>query len=135
MSGTTPAEAEAILDFWFGEIVDGFSIEDRSQLWFGSDPSLDREIHERFGDLFEKAAGGYLDHWCDLPRGRLAVILLLDQFSRNIHRGTARAFAHDDRALDLCLRGLQRGHDDELTAVERSFFYLRAIRTEQGAIE
>ncbi len=124
MGLSIPMEARTVLDFWFGEIVDGFCVEDRSKLWFRADASTDREISRQFGQCLEEAAQGRLVSWCKSPRGRLALIVLLDQFSRNVHRGTAAAFAQDGNALEHCLEGLRLSHDRELAPVERTFFYL-----------
>jgi uncharacterized protein (DUF924 family) len=131
MTRTLPLEAQVVLDYWFGEIVDDFCVQDHSKLWFSADTSLDREIRQRFGERVEEATDGRLRHWCETPQGRLALIVLLDQFSRNIYRGTARAFAQDAVALEHCLEGLRVGHDGELTAVERTFFYLPLEHSER----
>ncbi len=85
---------------------------------------MDREIRERFGAPLQEAAEGRLVSWCESARGRLALIVLLDQFTRNVYRGSADAFAHDGAALEHCLEGLRVAHDRELTPVERSFFYM-----------
>ena len=78
----------------------------------------------KFGVDYEKAIHGELNHWIDSYRGRLALIILFDQFSRHIHRGTARAFSQDVKAQDLCIDGMGAGDDAKMHAVERSFFYL-----------
>lgn len=119
------ARIEAVLSYWFGTVGEnGFPAQDRRDLWFGASPETDAEIAARFGDDVERAGRGELESWARTPRGRLALILLLDQFSRNIHRGTPEAFANDDRALALCLEGLRLGHDRTLRSCERVFFYL-----------
>jgi uncharacterized protein (DUF924 family) len=118
-------QIEEILSFWFGPLTsDGLPIADRSQLWFGFDPETDKLIHERFGARLEQACQGKLASWEQYARGRLALILLLDQFSRNIYRATPRAFAQDEKALSLCLAGIDTAHDQELSAIERVFFYM-----------
>lgn len=117
-------DREAVLRYWFGEIVDGFPSEDRDQLWWVGGPEVDREIRERFDHLLSAAADGRHDDWKREPRGRLALILLLDQFTRNIYRGTECAFSHDDKALSLCLEGLELGQDRRLGTIERCFFYM-----------
>ncbi len=99
-------------------------------LWFGDDsaPELqaqtDENIRLRFGALAADAAAGRLTAWAGSPRRRLALILLLDQFPRNLHRGTAEAFAQDAEALRLALDGMQQGADAALDPVERIFFYM-----------
>ncbi len=79
---------------------------------------------ETFETDIARAVRGELDHWCATPRGQLALIVLLDQFSRNIYRGTARAFAQDRKALAVCRDGLEPGTDRALRPVERLFFYM-----------
>jgi len=108
--------AEALLEFWFEEV-------DHAR-WFVSTPAFDRELRHRFGERLEQAKQGELDDWADTPRGRLALIILLDQFSRNIHRDTPAAFEADPQALTLALEGIEHGDDRHLSLEERSFFYL-----------
>lgn len=116
---------QAILDFWFGELdADGFCVEQRNKFWFRADAATDAVIRERFGLLVEQALAGQLDDWASSPRGRLALIVLLDQFSRNLYRGRPGAFAGDARARQLLNEGLALGHDRLLTPIERTFFYL-----------
>jgi uncharacterized protein (DUF924 family) len=107
---------DEILQFWFDDID--------SSHWFAKDPDFDREIEQRFGNLLAKATNNQLDEWCDTPRGCLALIVLLDQFSRNIHRGTPLAFEADPKALQLTLRGIGDQFDEELSLEQRSVFYL-----------
>ncbi|MFQ5938075.1 MAG: DUF924 family protein [Acidiferrobacterales bacterium] len=116
---------QEILSFWFGDLDDnGLPREDRNTLWFRADRTTDELIRKRFGRTLEEAAGGEIDHWAQLSLGRLALIVLCDQFSRNIYRGTPRAFAQDGPALSLCLEGIDTGHDQTLRAIERVFFYM-----------
>ncbi len=90
----------------------------------GKSSETDALLASRFGELAEAAAKGSLAHWADTPSGRLALILLLDQLPRNIHRNTPAAFAQDPLARDLCLKGLSIGADKSLSPLERVFFYL-----------
>lgn len=116
--------SEAILRHWFDD-GDGWDFSpEREAFWFGKSPEVDRELRRLFAADMERAAAGTLDHWAQTPRGRLALILLLDQIPRNINRGTPAAFAHDARALALATEGIARGHDLELRPIERTFFYL-----------
>ncbi len=108
--------ADDILKFWFDDI--------EHVRWFKSDPAFDRELEQRFGGLLKQARDNKLDHWCDTPQGHLALIIVLDQFSRNIHRGDAMAFDADPKALQLTLDGIEKSLDVELTPEQRSFFYL-----------
>jgi uncharacterized protein (DUF924 family) len=119
------AEPENILEFWFGaNDGDGEVIKAKSWLWWSKNEVIDRSIANRFGDDLDRAIGGAIDHWALTPRGQLALIILMDQFSRNIYRGTPRAFAQDKQACTLCLTGLEKGQDQVLRPVERAFFYL-----------
>jgi uncharacterized protein (DUF924 family) len=119
-------EARAVREFWFGAApLTAATLEARMSFWFGATGAQpDEEIRARFGALVERAAAGELASWADGSRGRLSLILLLDQFPRNIFRGTARAFAYDDQALALTLSGMQSAADGALDVVERLFFYM-----------
>lgn len=121
-ASATPA---AIVDFWFGTAAgDRATAEAQQKLWWSKNAVIDADIRERFGQLLAAAASGAFDHWAVAPRGRLALILLFDQFPRNIHRDTPQAFAHDAKALQLALDGIAAGADRALRAIERVFFYL-----------
>lgn len=118
------SEYDDVLVFWFGFDARGPIPEERLKFWFGGSPETDERIRDRFGGRVGKASRGELSHWEEEPCGRLALILLLDQFTRNIYRGTPQAYALDSRALQLSLDGLARGHDQALEPIERAFFYL-----------
>jgi uncharacterized protein (DUF924 family) len=114
-----------ILDFWFGELDDrGMCEQARNKLWFQSDASGDRYILDNFGSLVTAALQGELDHWADEGRGLVALVLLLDQFTRNIYRGTPSAFAGDEAARSLVEAALKRGTDQQLPAIYRVFLYI-----------
>ena len=116
---------EDILQFWFGAFPTPYRADARKvDMWFKNGIDYDSEIFIRFGVDYERAIAGELDHWVHSHRGRLALIILWDQFSRHIHRGTALAFAQDKKAQDLCIGGIGAGDDAKMHAVERSFFYL-----------
>ncbi len=118
-------EFETILRYWFGEDdTDAGILTARGELWFRKDPTVDAEIRARFAAWVERAARGELERWGDTSRGRLALIVLLDQFTRNIHRDGADAFAQDHRALAHSLEGQSRGQDRELKLTQRVFFYM-----------
>jgi uncharacterized protein (DUF924 family) len=126
-----------ILNFWFGPRPYSLSqVQQHVRLWFGEPgapeltPQTDELVRERFGELIRAAASGALSAWESGPRRRLALILLLDQFPRNIFRGTARAFAQDRHALSLTLSGMQFGADATLDPVERIFFYMPLTHAE-----
>jgi len=122
-----PADIHA---FWFGAPP----WRERAE-WFRKDDRFDDTIRSRFGEAVGIAlAGGYGD-WCTASRGALARILLLDQFTRNIHRGTALAFAGDERALATAQEAVARGFDRELEPVERWFCYLPFEHSEDRAVQ
>jgi len=117
--------ADEILDYWFGDSVrDPSKAPGRMAFWFANDPERDAEMRERFGALVDAASEGKLDFWTETPRGRLAVLILLDQMRRNIYRGTAEAFLRDGRARYLMRDGVGRLMDMKLTPIERAFFYM-----------
>ena len=126
---------EEILDYWFGEVKDGLTIENRGQLWYGSSPATDKEITERYADRLKKADTGKLDQWKETARGRLALIILFDQFSRNIFRKSAQAFSFDLKAQTLVQEGIILGHDTELDGIVRSFFYMPLEHAENSALQ
>ena len=116
---------DAILAFWFREAaLSAPQIDQRMDTWFGEDAVFDAMVQNEFADDVEQASDGKLDHWAHKPEGRLALILLLDQFRRNIHRGTAAAFARDKQALKLCVEGAMQKKDRGLTPIQRVFFYM-----------
>ena len=116
---------QPLFDFWFGDDADDAPRATRqAPLWWGKSGETDALLTHRFGELAEDAAEGELAHWDEVPVGRLALILLLDQLPRNIHRATPAAFAQDAKARDLCLKGLSLGADKALSPLARVFFYL-----------
>jgi uncharacterized protein (DUF924 family) len=124
-------EARRVREFWFGKLPLGReALAERMQLWFAGGESRqlrqenDAALRAEFAPRVEAALRGELASWADGPRRRLSLILLLDQFPRNIYRGRARAFAGDDAAVGLALSGMQSGADAALDPVERIFFYM-----------
>ena len=113
---------DEILEFWFGAEDDDLS--QAESRWFIPNPEFDRLCTERFLDVYEDAARGLLDDWRSEPRSCLALVLLLDQFPRNMFRNTSRAFATDAKARDIVRRAIDAGFDRALSAVERMFLYL-----------
>jgi uncharacterized protein (DUF924 family) len=129
-------QVDALLGFWF-EGLPGDSVRLRALMkkWFAGSPEQDRDFCERFGELAEAARIGKLDAWAESPRGRLALILLLDQLPRNLHRGHADAFAADPKALELCLSGIDENIDTSLKPLERIFFYMPLQHSESREIQ
>ena len=113
--------AQAILAFWFGDARERG--QSRAQ-WFKKDEAFDTEIRTRFLDVYELAVDGAFDHWKEQPQSCLALVVLLDQFPRNMFRGTRRAFEADSMARKVTRFALAREHDRMLRPVERMFVYL-----------
>lgn len=129
-------QARRIWEFWFDDVIEHPELVDaRSEFWFCPSPKLDAKIKQTFGADIKRAAAGQLDTWKNTARGYLVLILLLDQFPRNVYRGTAEAFAFDTLALDLCLAGLEEGIDYALTSIERVFFYTPMQHAEDASIQ
>jgi uncharacterized protein (DUF924 family) len=117
---------DEVLQFWFGELT--------SADWWRKDPALDRRIVERYAATLVAAARCELFAWRDSARGRLAEIIVLDQFSRNVHRDAAAAFANDALALALAQEAVARGCDRELPVQQRAFMYLPYMHSESPLI-
>jgi uncharacterized protein (DUF924 family) len=118
--------AQTILHFWFNEID--------SQFWFKKDDNFDQKLITRFYELNRSAARGELYHWREDIYGRLAEIIVLDQFSRNMFRGDARSFESDPLALVLAQEALASGADQKLSPKEKSFLYMPYMHSESLAI-
>jgi uncharacterized protein (DUF924 family) len=123
MHETTPAD---ILDFWFREIG--------PVQWWAADPEFDRRIESRFLPVLQSAAQGELSGWRETPRGRLAEIIVLDQFSRNVWRGAPHAFAQDAAALILSQEAVRAGALAALGPDERAFLLMPYMHSESRAI-
>ncbi|WP_299192375.1 DUF924 family protein [uncultured Erythrobacter sp.] len=126
-NGTVPAEAMEVLHFWFLELM--------PENWFGSSDDVDRAIADRFSSTLSDASEGKCAHWAETPRGLLALVIVLDQFPRNIHRGTALAFAHDRAAQILVAKALDMGWDKKLGMDERQFLYLPLMHAEDRDLQ
>lgn len=127
-------DIETVLEFWFGADADDAAVaKTQAKLWWSKNVDIDSEIRRRFEDGVRAAAEGQLDDWAAIPRGALALIILTDQFPRNIYRDSPRAFAYDAKALGWCLDGLARRSDLQLRPIERVFFYLPLEHSESVA--
>ncbi len=138
----TPRRALDVLLFWFGpRPYSAALVSQRSRLWFDDPrlpevrPQTDELMCERFGEMLRAAERGEFAAWESSPRRRLALILLLDQFSRRIHRGSAHAFDQDLPALALTISGMQFGADATLDPVERIFFYMPLMHAEAHDVQ
>ena len=119
-----PTDAAAILDDWIGpgdlRAEDFKPYHDR---WYRSDPDFDEELRERFGETLKAAEAGELDGWRDSPEGCVALVILFDQFSRNLYRGTAAVYRNDRAALDIARHVIDQGWQDQLTVPARLMLY------------
>ncbi|MHA6205058.1 DUF924 family protein [Dyella soli] len=116
-----------VLDFWFAASSE--------PLWFARDEAFDAAVRERFGAALDAASRGELDGWCDTPEGWLALLIVLDQFSRNIHRNDPRTWAADAQAQALALAGITRGDHLRLTPMQRTFAYLPLEHAEDLSLQ
>lgn len=121
--------ASSVIEFWFGPApyTDAATIAlDHKALWWGKDAAVDAAIKARFEPLLLAAANSdpALSDWTETPQGMLALILLFDQFPRNMYRGAAYAYGYDELARQCCSLGLAQGFDMQLAPIQRVFFYL-----------
>ncbi len=123
MASPVDPRAQSVLDFWFGPPDDPQHAAQRPA-WFRKDAAFDEGIRTRFGDLIEAGLAGALQAWAADAHGALAEVIVLDQFTRNAFRDTARAFAGDARALAAAQALVDSGRDRGLTGVQRQFVYL-----------
>lgn len=127
---------DAVLSFWFKEHeLSAPQVDRRMDIWFTEDQIFDHEIEKEFAGDVAQASKGELDHWGRKSHGRLALIILIDQFRRNIHRNTARAFSKDHLALKLCVQGAMEKKDKGLTAIQRVFFYMPLQHAESKKVQ
>jgi uncharacterized protein (DUF924 family) len=122
---------DAILQFWFEQpATDLAQLRGKLRRWFMGGQELDTQIRERFGDTIEDALAGKLDHWASDTRGRLALIIILDQFTRGVFRDTPRAYAGDAAAQRLALEAFDRSLDEQLSTEEQNFLIMPLAHSE-----
>ncbi len=132
----TSASPQDVLDFWFGDgLQRDWPSSDHHALWFGGGAEQDETIRRRFGALLESAFAGGLKDWEGAPATRLALLIVLDQFSRHVHRGQSLAFAGDARAQQLVLAALAASEDTSLARVGRVFLYMPLMHAEDLALQ
>jgi len=131
------SDPEEIHSYWFPPDydADAQTLRRHTMRWFRGGPEVDEEIAQKFAPVLEKARRGELDSWAHTPRGRLALIIILDQFSRSVYRGTPIAYAQDLAAQRLALEGIEAGMDRALTDAERLFFMLPFGHSEDLALQ
>ncbi len=126
------ADHERVLEFWFGELDDRSELADhpKTKMWWKKDPQLDAEIERQFGALISAAERGELDDWRSEPDPCVALVIVLDQFRRNVFRNDPRAFALDPTARVVVREGLDRDLDESLSLIQRCFFYMPLMHSE-----
>lgn len=130
--------ATSVLDFWLADGLTptpGWPSKDMKQLWFTGGPEVDQQISRQFGAQVALALAGGLKDWEPEPLSRLALVILLDQFTRNIFRGNANAFSGDARAQQLVSDALAQGVDEQLSWVGRVFMYMPLMHAEHLALQ
>jgi uncharacterized protein (DUF924 family) len=130
--GREAVDPEEVLSYWFPEDdifdTDQETFGRQMQWWFAGGQEADREISERFGRVLEQARRGELDCWAEMPQGRLALIVVMYQFSRNVYRGSPLSYTQDEKPLELAVVGIDAGMDRELRPMERIFFWMPLTR-------
>ena len=124
---------EPILDFWFADLDSGGGLADQNRRWWRKDAAFDAEIRQRFAADHAAIEAGEREHWLDNPRGLLAYVVVLDQFSRNMFRDTPAMFASDPRALAAAKRAVAGGIDATLRPEMRLFLYMPFMHSESLA--
>lgn len=124
-----------VLDFWFGEIGPDGNVTDDRSWWWQKNPELDEQIRTTYEPLIQAIANNELLEWEETPPSRLALIIALDQFTRNSYRDTPQAFAYDPLARRLTLSGLEHGYDLQLPLIQRVFFYMPLEHAEDRALQ
>ncbi|MGJ3245231.1 MAG: DUF924 family protein [Elainellaceae cyanobacterium] len=126
------AQVTDVLEFWFGDPSSkDAEYEQRRKLWFRKQETVDQEIRERFESTYERAASGQLDSWHNSPEGCLALVIVLDQFPRNMFRNDPNAFATDAKALAVSQWAIAQRFDQALDPIQRLFLYLPFEHSEQ----
>jgi uncharacterized protein (DUF924 family) len=128
-------EIQQVLEFWFGSTIDYDTPQKQAKLWWSKQKTIDQQIRRDFEDGLQALVDGDYLEWLQTARGRLAAIIVADQFSRNMYRDSPQAFAQDHVALKYCLDGLNNGQDLELKPIERTFFYLPLEHSEDLAMQ
>jgi uncharacterized protein (DUF924 family) len=127
-------EAQTVLDYWFGKEGHRSAADiakQQSKLWWSKNESIDTDIRQSFEPVLKALLTGHYSSWFETPQGRLAAIIVLDQFSRNMYRDSAHAFSQDSLALYWTLQGIRQEDDKKLTPLQKVFFYLPLEHCEQ----
>lgn len=130
------ASPDEVLQFWFADSCESPELAElRDSFWFSVDPAVDQIIWTAYGDLVVDAGGAHYAHWAETARGRLALIIVLDQFPRNIFRGTSEAYRYDAAALALASEGVKMGHLAGLAVPQQAFFLMPYQHSEDIVVQ
>lgn len=130
------AVPDDVLEFWFADAsTSPQATQERNAFWFGANPETDSSVWEIFADVITDAAANVYDHWGETALGRLALIILLDQFPRNIYRGTSEVYRYDEQALGLAGQGVTLGHLAGLSVPEQAFFLMPYQHSEDISVQ
>ncbi|HUF45975.1 MAG TPA: DUF924 family protein [Aestuariivirgaceae bacterium] len=121
---TQAPEAAEVVSFWLAQT---------EKIWFSADPVFDAEVLSHFAELVERAKSGAFDHWADGAEGALALVILLDQMTRNIYRDSPEMFAADGKALAVAKGAIERGFDETLSTLKRRWLYMPFMHSEDLA--
>lgn len=130
-------EPQDVLDYWFADLdrESARASDELVKFWFQGGEEVDAEIRKRFASAVQAAHAGELDSWADTPRERLALVILIDQFSRNVFRDDPRAYEADPKAQALVLDGMAKGFDEDYHLAERLFFYMPLEHAEERELQ
>src|SRR3989338_5070573 len=129
---------QQILNFWFDGIDENTvlaTVKEKTERWFKKDEAFDQKIKKMFEADVTQAAQGAYKTWADDYEGLLALVILLDQFPRNIYRGSARAFDYDLKALEFSLKGIKSGYDKDMSIVQKQFLYMPLMHSEHLEVQ
>lgn len=130
------ASVERVLNLWFGSLDSrGWATQEQASRWWKKDSAFDERVRTACGDDYAAVTGGRAESWLGTSRGQLAYVIVLDQFSRNLMRGKPEMYAHDNRAQEVVLEGLELGIDRELLGHPRIFFYMPLMHAEDRALQ
>lgn len=131
-----PDRVHELLNLWFGNLGSAdLPSSGRTNLWFGDNDAVKKQMSLNFSKEYNEAIEGKLNVWLETARGRLAMIILLDQYSRYVHHDSAKAFEYDVVAQRICIEGIQMRMDQSLTLIERVFFYMPLVHSENQQVQ
>jgi uncharacterized protein (DUF924 family) len=129
-------QAQTVLNFWFGSLKSETDFpQNKSSMWFVNGAEYDGIIRSHFLELHDQASKGELDEWCETPRSMLALVILLDQFSRHIYRNNQKSFSQDAKTVSIVKQGIEDQFDKDLYFIERKFLYMPLMHAEDIVVQ